>query len=120
MNTARLSIYLLICIIAFCHVSRVNAHAVITSSSLTETPVKPGKDTIVTVRYNSRIELALSQIFLVRKGDRQTRLNFNPYKQPGQIQIQLPALQTGEYALRFKIFATDGHLTEDIINFWVK
>ena len=29
----------------------------------------------------------------------------------------IPALEAGDYALKFKVFAADGHLTEDVIHF---
>ena len=37
----------------------------------------------------------------------------------GQIIVHIPALESGDYALRFKVFAADGHLTEDVIHFSV-
>ena len=43
----------------------------------------------------------------------------NKLSKQGQIIVHIPALQSGDYAIRFKIFAADGHLTEDVIHFSV-
>jgi methionine-rich copper-binding protein CopC len=43
-----------------------------------------------------------------------------PGNQPGQVILQLPALPVGEYALKLKIFAADGHLSEDLLRFFVR
>jgi len=95
------------------------AHAVITQSSIEIKPIAPNQSTQVSIRFNSHIELALSQVFLVRAGDKQELLQTTAGSKPGQILINIPALPTGEYALRFKVFAADGHLTEDILHFFV-
>jgi methionine-rich copper-binding protein CopC len=33
--------------------------------------------------------------------------------------VQLPALTSGNYALRYRVLAADGHVTEDTIRFSV-
>jgi methionine-rich copper-binding protein CopC len=98
----------------------VFSHAVITDYSLKLTPIHPNQADKVELRFNSKIELGLSQVFLVRKGDIHEQLNISNGKKAGQIVIEIPALETGDYALRFKVFAADGHLTEDVIHFTVK
>jgi methionine-rich copper-binding protein CopC len=55
----------------------------------------------------------------VSKGDKHELLNANNGKKQGQIVIDIPPLNAGDYALRFKVFAADGHLTEDVIHFSV-
>ena len=95
------------------------AHAVITASSLKNTPIQANSPTKVGLSFNSQIELGLSQVFLVSKGDKHTRLQTVTGNKQGQIIVQIPPLEMGDYALRFKIFAADGHLTEDVIHFSV-
>ena len=95
------------------------AHAVVTQSSLQIEKVAPNQESQVTLNFNSNIELALSQIFLVSEGDAHQKLESVPGKQAGQVLVTLPALKEGEYAIRYKIFAADGHLTEDTIHFFV-
>lgn len=98
---------------------QASAHAVVTESSLEIAPVTADQATEIKLNFNSHIELGLSQIFLVSAGDRQTLLEAVTGSRPGQIIVSLPPLPPGEYALRFKVFAADGHLTEDIIHFIV-
>lgn len=96
------------------------AHAVVTESSLQTQPVKPGHATTVQLQFNAGVELSLSRIFLVSKGDVYQPITARTGKKPGQILVPLPALSEGEYAIKYKIFAADGHLTESVIRFFVK
>lgn len=103
----------------FLQAQGVLAHAVVTGYSLKIRPVQFNQATTIELKFNSKIELGLSQIFLVSKGDKHALLNISAGNQPGQVIVAIPALDEGEYALRLKVFATDGHLTEDIIRFSV-
>jgi methionine-rich copper-binding protein CopC len=97
----------------------VSAHAVITDYSLKIAPIHANTPAKVELSFNSQIELGLSQIFLVSKGDKHELLQVVNGSKQGQIIIQIPPLESGDYALRFKVFAADGHLTEDVIHFSV-
>ncbi|MFA5983055.1 MAG: copper resistance protein CopC [Methylococcaceae bacterium] len=96
-----------------------SSHAVVTEYSLKIKPIHAHQADSVSLSFNSQIELALSRIFLVRKGDVQESLTLDKGKKQGQISVQIPALDVGDYALRLKVFAADGHLTEDVIHFSV-
>ena len=96
------------------------AHAVVTKHTLEIAPIQSGKVSQVTLNFNSNIELGLSTFHLVRAGDKHEPVKFSEGIKPGQVTVELPALDSGNYALRFKVFAADGHLTEDIIRFVVK
>jgi len=102
-----------------CGLSQAYAHAVVTDYSLKMTPIHAHQQDKVEIVFNSKIELGLSQIFLVSKGDKHELLSAVQGNKQGQIIIAIPALDAGEYALRFKVFAADGHLTEDVIRFSV-
>jgi methionine-rich copper-binding protein CopC len=95
------------------------AHAVVTNYSLKISPIHVNQPDKVTLTFNSQIELGLSQVFLVRKGDKHELLPVSNSKKRGEIVIDIPALDAGDYALSFKVFAADGHLTEDVIHFSV-
>lgn len=95
------------------------AHAVVTASSLSTEPVKPGHATTVVLFFNSNVELKLSKVFLVSAGDIYRPVEIKRGKKPGELRIQLPALEPGEYAIKYKVFAADGHLTESAIRFQV-
>ena len=99
--------------------NQTHAHAVVTKSSLNVNSVLPGQVSQVELTFNSKVELSLSQVILVSAGDKKLSLKTKPGEKPGYIVISLPALGPGEYALQLKIFAADGHLSEDLIRFIV-
>jgi copper resistance protein C len=95
------------------------AHAVVTKHSLKMQPIHVNQESKVELFFNSQVELGLSQVFLVSKGDKHTLLKTENGAKQGQIIITVPALEAGDYAIRLKVFAADGHLTEDVIHFSV-
>ena len=99
--------------------TEVSAHAVVTESSLKHHPIEINHPTEVALHFNAGVELALSKVFLVSKGDVYHPLEITKGKKPGQVLIQIPALEEGDYAIKYKVFAADGHLTEDVIRFKV-
>ena len=101
----------IVLLLIFIQSEQLCAHAVVTDYSLKITPIYANK--------SDKIELSLSQIYLVSKGDKQELLKAESSIKQGQIIVYVPPLQSGEYAIKFKIFATDGHLTEDVIHFSV-
>jgi methionine-rich copper-binding protein CopC len=98
---------------------QAQAHAVVTESSLRTTPIPVGKATEVVLYFKSGVELALSRVFLVSAGDVYQPVEINNGKKPGEMLIHLPALTEGDYAIKYKVFAADGHLTEDVLRFHV-
>ena len=105
--------------LTLCQTHWAAAHAVITDYSLKITPIHANSPATVELSFNSQIELGLSQIFLVSKGDKHQLLQATNGTKQGQVNVHIPSLEAGDYALRFKIFAADGHLTEDVIHFSV-
>ena len=94
-------------------------HAVVTHNSLKLKPVPVNQASQVELSFNSKVELDLSEVFLVSAGDKMLVITALPGPKPGQVLLELPALQPGEYALKLKIFAADGHLSEDLLRFFV-
>jgi methionine-rich copper-binding protein CopC len=105
--------------LALTFANQTYAHAVVTKSTLNVNTVSPEQESQVELTFNSKIELSLSQIILVSAGDKKLSLKTKPGAKSGHIVISLPALSPGEYALQLKIFAADGHLSEDLIRFIV-
>ena len=95
------------------------AHAVIIGSSLQQSPVTAGVATSVTLRFNSGIEVALSRVFLVTESNARQVLAVHAGTKPGELVVSVPALAEGRYALKYRVFAVDGHLTDDVIRFQV-
>jgi methionine-rich copper-binding protein CopC len=110
-------VQLILLLLSLGQTALVTAHAVVTDYSLKIAPIHANKKDKVELTFNSKIELGLSQIFLVRKGDTHELLQAERGSKQGQIIVHIPPLEPGDYALRFKIFAADGHLTEDVIHF---
>ena len=106
-------------LLTLCQAHWAGAHAVITDYSLKIAPIHANSPAKVELLFNSQIELGLSQIFLVSKGDKHQLLPAVNGGKQGQVFVQIPPLESGDYALRFKVFAADGHLTEDVIHFSV-
>ncbi|BBL74509.1 copper resistance CopC family protein [Methylomagnum ishizawai] len=100
-------------------VNTAHAHAVVTESSLTKEPIKPHHAATVALFFNSNVELKLSRVFLVSAGDVYHPVEISKGKKPGELHIKLPALDPGDYAIKYKVFAADGHLTENAIRFHV-
>ena len=95
------------------------AHAVVTASSLTSEPVKARHATRVALFFNSNVELSLSKVFWVSAGDVYHPAEIARGKKPGELLIQIPPLEPGEYAIKYNVFAADGHLTEATLRFHV-
>jgi methionine-rich copper-binding protein CopC len=96
------------------------AHAVVTHNSLALKPVPVNQASQVELSFNSKVELDLSEVFLVSAGDKMQAIPAVPGDKPGKVMLDLPALAPGEYAIKLKIFAADGHLSEDLLRFFVK
>jgi len=113
------TVTILLFAVLLCPAAGVHAHAVVTGSSLHDQPVKPHAAIQVLLRFNSGIEVGLSRVFLVSKGDVYQPLTIRAGAKPGQLLIDLPPLAEGDYALKYRVLAADGHLTESVIRFHV-
>lgn len=110
----------ILCVVAlFLLSAELAAHAIVTAISLKEHPIEVEKATHVLLTFNSSIELALSRVFLVSKGDLYQQLKLEAGARLGQLVVEVPALAVGDYALKYRILAADGHVTEDVIRFHV-
>ncbi|MCK5353687.1 MAG: copper resistance protein CopC [Methyloprofundus sp.] len=107
-------------ILLTCYTGSLYAHAVVTEHSIKIEAIRAHQAKQVKLTFNSSIELGLSQVFLVRKGDVEEKLPVRAGQAAGEVLIDMPALDTGEYAVHYKIFAADGHITDDIIHFTVQ
>jgi copper resistance protein C len=108
-----------ILLLSLSYIGNLYAHAVVTNHSLKIEQPKANQAKKVELTFNSKIELGLSQVYLVSKGDKHTLLPISKGTKQGNVVVDIPPLSLGEYALRYKIFAADGHLTEDLIHFSV-
>jgi methionine-rich copper-binding protein CopC len=94
-------------------------HAVVQKASIENAPVEPNVPTSVTLRFNSGIEQAFTRVTLVTEGGAQQPLDVAPADGPATVSVRLPALPAGSYALRYRVLAVDGHVTENVLRFSV-
>ena len=111
---------LLLILLQFLSSTTAWSHAVVTASSLANNPVKPGHATTIELMFNSKVELSLSKVFLVNDREEFTQVQIAHGKKPGELYVKLPELSSGSYAIKYKVFAADGHLTESTIRFRVE
>jgi methionine-rich copper-binding protein CopC len=95
------------------------AHAIILESAPQheESVAAPNK---LVLRFNSRLEKPLCSVQLV--GPRQRTIALlrpEPDTPPDTLAYSLPALEPGAYQARWKVMATDGHVTEGTVLFTV-
>jgi methionine-rich copper-binding protein CopC len=99
--------------------AEVCAHAIVLKSSLREHPIRKGAADSVALHFNSRIEVKLSRAVLVSRDQPDRPLVLVAGKAPGEVMVQLPPLEPGDYALRYRVLAADGHVTEETLRFTV-
>lgn len=95
------------------------AHAVITEDSLAREPVHPDHPTQVRLQFNTGVEIELSRVTLVSKGDIEQTVATKAGAKPSQVMVSLPPRVEGNHALRYQVFAADSHLTQEIHRFRV-
>ncbi|MCH9698379.1 MAG: copper resistance protein CopC [Gammaproteobacteria bacterium] len=101
-------------------ISSIYAHAVVTRSSVDNAPVTVNQATVVSVFFNTRVKSSLSKIELISRTDENLPLTLSQGQRPDEISVELPALSEGDYALKYRVFAFDGHLSEGILIFKVE
>ena len=99
--------------------SSLLAHAVLTKASLEGAPVRANTSTTVTLRFNAAIETGFTKVVLVDERHAEHVLEVLPGGEPGTVSVAVPALAPGTYGLRYKVLATDGHVTESVLRFKV-
>jgi methionine-rich copper-binding protein CopC len=98
--------------------TRVSAHAVLTKASVRDTPVRADTATSVTLSFNTGIEPGFTQVVLRSEGPDRA-LTASPGANASEVIVAVPPLPAGAYALRYKVLAADGHVTEGVQRFQV-
>ena len=99
----------------------VAAHAIILESEpaagakLAEPPAR------IYLRFNSKLEKRLSHVTLTAADGRPVPLPVaaDGSEKPDRIVLPLGSLHAGAYVVRYKVLATDGHITEGALRFTV-
>lgn len=94
------------------------AHALVLESSPRANEVVTVSPSRIFLRFNSRIEKALSGVTLRGPGGRPVPvLVAAPDPSPNHLALSLPGLEPGEYLVRWKVLSADGHVTEGAFRF---
>jgi hypothetical protein len=94
------------------------SHAVVKHASLRDAPVVAGTATQVTLEFNSAIEASLAKVTLADERGAERPLALVAGTHPkNTLVVALPPLAAGHYALRYKVLAADGHVTESVLRF---
>src|SRR5262245_43942807 len=120
-DTARHCLLVLLCALAGPGIESVAwAHAVVTHASLRDATVPAGTASETTLEFNSAIEAKLSKVTLVDAQGTERTLSLAGGEHPSNVLVvALPALAAGHYALKYKVLAADGHVTESVLRFEV-
>ena len=106
-----------ISIAAACLPTTSFAHAIVLKSSLSAYPIKPRVAGSITLYFNSRIEVKLSRAVLVSRDHTERGVALVAGKSAGEVVVELPPLEPGNYAVRYRVLAADGHVTAETLRF---
>lgn len=73
----------------------------------------------IRLQFNARIELRVTHATLRRGETPITPIEIVPGDKGNRLTVRIPTLDPGVYTFRYKVLATDGHLTEGVIRFTV-
>ena len=97
------------------------AHAIILESEPAAGAKLADPPPRIYLRFNSKIEKRLSRVTLAAEDGRPVPLvvKTDGSEKPDRIVLLLGLLRPGAYAVRYKVLAADGHITEGALRFIV-
>ena len=99
---------------------RLDAHAVLKSSSPAAGSVVAGPDVPVTLTFNIRVDAARSRLELLMPDASTIPLPASKQPSPDTLASKLSGLKSGAYTIRWQVLAPDGHISRGEIPFTVK
>ena len=98
------------------------AHAIVLESSPRSGAVLARPPAQITLRFNSKIEKRFTRLTLATGNQPPapvTAANDEP-SAPDRLVIPIRSLAPGDYTLRYRVLAVDGHITEGALRFTVE
>lgn len=95
----------------------VFAHAVIVRASFDDSAIKPNTASEVSLVFNSKIEAAFCRISIENTAGIVRKLDFKAGPSPERLIVSVPPLPPGDYVIRYKVLAADGHFTDNVLRF---
>lgn len=96
------------------------AHAVLVKSTPAINATMEGPDVAVAMKFSSRVDGARSTMLLSTSDGESKPLVIERQSEPDTLTTRLIHLSPGNYAIRWQVLATDGHVTRGEIPFSVK
>jgi methionine-rich copper-binding protein CopC len=117
-----LAAVLVLAALAICPPRLADAHALVVESSPRADEVLRVAPARIFLRFNSRLEGALSSITVTGPGGRPIPLpvaGAAPGGAPNELAASVPPLPPGQYLVRWKVLSADGHVTQGALRFTV-
>lgn len=102
--------------------SYATGHAILQDSSPPNDATLSTSPKRIVLRFKSRIEPRLTRVSLTDGQGRRIALSPSATVStaPDEVSTLLPPLAAGTYIVRFRVMATDGHVTEGVLRFTVE
>ena len=97
-----------------------SAHAVLLSSTPQKNAAVTGPDITINLKYNSRVDGALSTLSLLKPDGTVERIGTPAQPAPDVLSATGHRLTKGSYVLRWQVLASDGHITRGEVPFQVQ
>ena len=109
------------CVLVLCLISfqAVLSHGVLLESSPTHGSVLRASPHEVVLHFNAILEPSITQVNLIDLQEGLTPLGVTNVSSMNTVVAKIPPLQPGVYNVRYKVLATDGHMTEGSIRFTI-
>ncbi len=98
------------------------AHAIVIESNPREGAVLKQAPDRVQLRFNVKIEKALTRVTLTKDNKQAIVLPQADFNQgaPDRLEVPLPPLEPGNYIMRYSVLAADGHATQGVLRFSIE
>jgi methionine-rich copper-binding protein CopC len=118
----RVPAVLLLVTLAFLTPSPAAAHAVVLESSPAPGEVLARPPAQITLRFNSKLEKRFTRVTLAtgHQPPAPVTLPAGSDPAPDRLVIPIRSLAPGDYVLRYRVLAVDGHITEGALRFTVE
>ena len=97
----------------------VSAHSILVESTPKHGATLTVAPQSLLLRFNAKIEPALTKVSLVNGTKQRTRLEVSTESTVDRIIVRVPPLEAGVYTVVYKVLAADGHVTQGSIRFTI-
>lgn len=116
-----LKFFTMVTIITFMHTGQVFAHASLVKAEPARRAVLSTAPAQVRLWFNEEIEAAYASLSVLdedKKSITDNKVAVHP-EDPKSIVLELPAMQSGRYTVKFRVLSIDGHVVDSEYNFTI-